>query len=288
MRRREIGGAPVPQLNVRDLGDFIRDQRRTAQISLRQLAAQAGVSNPYLSQIERGLRKPSAEILQQIAKALRISAEVLYIQAGILDERVSDSEVSAAVLAEATLTERQKQVLLEIYEAFRRENAVRETTRPSAKAAAEESEEADDTAFDSDGGPAGTTGRSGGAGGTTAADRTANGRAATGKTATGKTAAGATTGTAGRPRATRSSPARTANQDGPSAGTRRSRAAAGGSGSTRTGSSRRSAGTARTSRTTSRSADSSTAGAEAAEGSASVDSGPGPETTPTPDPADTP
>jgi transcriptional regulator with XRE-family HTH domain len=128
----------VPQLNVRDLGDFIRDQRRTAQISLRQLAAQAGVSNPYLSQIERGLRKPSAEILQQIAKALRISAEVLYVQAGILDERVSDSEVSAAVLAETTLTERQKQVLLEIYEAFRRENAAGEAPGSTGAAAAAE------------------------------------------------------------------------------------------------------------------------------------------------------
>ena len=82
----------------------------------------AGVSNPYLSQIERGLRKPSAEILQQIAKALRISAEALYVQAGILDERYGDSDVQAAVLADAMLTERQKQVLLEIYESFRREN----------------------------------------------------------------------------------------------------------------------------------------------------------------------
>jgi transcriptional regulator with XRE-family HTH domain len=91
-------------------------------VSLRQLAKLAGVSNPYLSQIERGLRKPSAEILQQIAKALRISAEALYVQAGILDERYGDSDVQAAVLGDAALTERQKQVLLEIYESFRREN----------------------------------------------------------------------------------------------------------------------------------------------------------------------
>ncbi|MBL7497681.1 helix-turn-helix transcriptional regulator [Frankia sp. CNm7] len=110
-------------LNVRELGDFIRDQRRAAHISLRQLAQQAGVSNPYLSQIERGLRKPSAEILQQIAKALRISAEVLYVQAGILEEREGSENLHAAVLADETLTARQKQVILDIYAAFRRENA---------------------------------------------------------------------------------------------------------------------------------------------------------------------
>jgi transcriptional regulator with XRE-family HTH domain len=112
---------------LRDVGDYIREQRHAAQVSMRQLAKAAGVSNPYLSQIERGLRKPSAEILQQIAKALRISAEQLYVQAGILDERVGDDTVTAALLADAGLTERQKQVLLEIYESFRRENAARET-----------------------------------------------------------------------------------------------------------------------------------------------------------------
>jgi transcriptional regulator with XRE-family HTH domain len=112
----------VATLNVRDLGDYIREQRKNAQISLRQLARLAGVSNPYLSQIERGLRKPSAEILQQIAKALRISAEALYVQAGILEERFSDSDVPVAVLGDGALTERQKQVLLEIYESFRKEN----------------------------------------------------------------------------------------------------------------------------------------------------------------------
>jgi transcriptional regulator with XRE-family HTH domain len=111
---------------LRDVGDYIREQRHAAQVSMRQLAKAAGVSNPYLSQIERGLRKPSAEILQQIAKALRISAEQLYVQAGILDERVGDDTVTAAMLADAGLTERQKQVLLEIYESFRRENAARE------------------------------------------------------------------------------------------------------------------------------------------------------------------
>ncbi len=114
----------MPNLNVRDLGVFIREQRRTAQISLRQLASQAGVSNPYLSQIERGLRRPSAEILQQIAKALRISAEVLYVQAGILEERPGDESVISAIFADETLSERQKQVVLDIYEAFCRENSV--------------------------------------------------------------------------------------------------------------------------------------------------------------------
>jgi len=109
--------------DVRHLGDYIREQRRDSNVSLRQLAKSAGVSNPYLSQIERGLRKPSAEILQQIAKALRISAEALYIQAGILEQREGSRIVPDAVQADETLTERQKQVLLEIYESFRKENA---------------------------------------------------------------------------------------------------------------------------------------------------------------------
>jgi transcriptional regulator with XRE-family HTH domain len=108
---------------IRHLGDFIRDQRAGSGISLRQLAKTAGVSNPYLSQIERGLRKPSAEILQQIAKALRISAEALYVQAGFLEQRTGSGAVVDAVLADERLTERQKQVLLEIYESFRREDA---------------------------------------------------------------------------------------------------------------------------------------------------------------------
>jgi len=112
----------VARIDVRNLGDYIREQRSSAQISLRQLATLAGVSNPYLSQIERGLRKPSAEILQQIAKALRISAEALYVQAGILEERYDDSDVPAAILSDRHLAERQKQVLLELYEAYRRES----------------------------------------------------------------------------------------------------------------------------------------------------------------------
>ena len=112
-------------MNVGSIGEYIRQQREQAKISLRQLSSAAGVSNPYLSQIERGLRRPSAEILQQIAKGLRISAEALYVQAGILEDRRPDSGVRAAVLADPELTERQKQVLLEIYESFRRELAAR-------------------------------------------------------------------------------------------------------------------------------------------------------------------
>ena len=110
-------------IDVRHLGDYISTQRRDSNVSLRQLAKLAGVSNPYLSQIERGLRKPSAEILQQIAKALRISAEALYVQAGILEQREGNGVVADAVLADDGLTERQKQVLLEIYDSFRKENA---------------------------------------------------------------------------------------------------------------------------------------------------------------------
>jgi len=128
---------------LRNVGDYIREQRHAAQVSLRQLARSAGVSNPYLSQIERGLRKPSAEILQQIAKALRISAEQLYVQAGILDERVGDDTVTGAVLGDTGLTERQKQVLLEIYESFRRENATRAAERePEPDADVQEGPEA--------------------------------------------------------------------------------------------------------------------------------------------------
>ncbi|WP_137873668.1 helix-turn-helix transcriptional regulator [Rhodococcus sp. Q] len=107
---------------AQDIGSFIKSQREAAQVSLRQLSKLAGVSNPYLSQIERGLRKPSAEVLGQIAKGLRMSSEVLYMRAGLLEERPS-GPVRDALLADTSLTERQKQVLLEIYESFRRENA---------------------------------------------------------------------------------------------------------------------------------------------------------------------
>lgn len=107
---------------VGSIGEYIREQRTRAKISLRQLADVSGISNPYLSQIERGLRKPSAEILQQIAKGLRISAEALYVQAGILEAREADTDVQAAVRADLLLTERQKQVMLDIYASFLKEN----------------------------------------------------------------------------------------------------------------------------------------------------------------------
>ena len=113
------------------LGEFIAAQRRSARLSLRQLAEQAGVSNRYLSQIERGLRRPSAEVLQQLATALRISAEQLYVRAGILDPQAHPSpSVEAAVLSDTTITERQKRVLLDVYSAFVRENS-REAARAS-------------------------------------------------------------------------------------------------------------------------------------------------------------
>ena len=105
-----------------DLGHFIREQRQLGRMSLRKLSEVAGISNPYLSQIERGLRKPSAEILQQIAKALRISAETLYVRAGILEERPGSDDVELAVLSDTRLTEDQKQTLLKVYRSFVREN----------------------------------------------------------------------------------------------------------------------------------------------------------------------
>ncbi|HEX8931406.1 MAG TPA: helix-turn-helix transcriptional regulator [Actinomycetota bacterium] len=104
---------------VRDVGRYIREQRRQAELSLRNLAKQAGVSNPYLSQIERGLRQPSAKILKDIARALRISAETLYLRAGILDAGEQDGDLVAAILREPQLSERQKQVLIDIYKSFR-------------------------------------------------------------------------------------------------------------------------------------------------------------------------
>jgi transcriptional regulator with XRE-family HTH domain len=118
-------------IDVHSLGAYIREQRNAAQVSIRELARTAGVSNPYLSQVERGLKKPSAEILAQIAKGLRISAETLYVRAGLLDERVGDAAVTAAIASDFTLSERQKQVLLEIYAAFQTENAA--TTKTPAK-----------------------------------------------------------------------------------------------------------------------------------------------------------
>ncbi|MCX5406263.1 helix-turn-helix domain-containing protein [Streptomyces sp. NBC_00335] len=127
----------MASLNVGNLGEYLREQRRQAQLSLRQLADAAGVSNPYLSQIERGLRKPSADILQQLAKALRISAETLYVQAGILDERDRDAvETRAVILADPSISEQQKQVLLQVYESFRKENAAEAEAKAEAKAEA--------------------------------------------------------------------------------------------------------------------------------------------------------
>ncbi|MDV3222093.1 helix-turn-helix transcriptional regulator [Intrasporangium sp.] len=121
-----------------DLGAYLREQRESAQLSLRQLAEIAGISNPYLSQIERGLKKPSAEILQQIAKGLEVSAESLYVRAGILDERVlshdpaAAPDVLSAIAADPVLTDRQRAVLVEIYESFVGPKKRRATTAPQA------------------------------------------------------------------------------------------------------------------------------------------------------------
>ena len=115
----------MSKLPLPDLGAYLREQREAAQLSLRQLADLAGVSNPYLSQIERGLKKPSAEILQQIAKALEVSAESLYVRAGILDERpphhvgpAAATDVLSAIASDPVLTDRQRGVLVEIYTSF--------------------------------------------------------------------------------------------------------------------------------------------------------------------------
>jgi transcriptional regulator with XRE-family HTH domain len=113
-----------------ELGSFIREQRNSARLSLRRLSELAGISNPYLSQIERGLRRPSAEILQQIARALRISAETLYVQAGILDKPDGDTDLSRHIFADHHLTEEQRQAMMRIYLSFRHENdAVAEADR---------------------------------------------------------------------------------------------------------------------------------------------------------------
>ena len=118
------------ETRLHDLGEFIRDQRRNARLSLRKLSELAGISNPYLSQIERGLRKPSAEILQSIARGLRISAETLYVRAGILDatpEGVhAPGDPIQAIVADSTINDRQKQALVEIYRSFQAENVSRD------------------------------------------------------------------------------------------------------------------------------------------------------------------
>ncbi len=110
-----------PRDALKDLGGYIREQRRQAELSLRKLADLANVSNPYLSQIERGLKRPSAEILQQIARALEVSAESLYVRAGILDEH-RESDLIATIRGQSDLSTEQKQVLIRIYESFKIEN----------------------------------------------------------------------------------------------------------------------------------------------------------------------
>ena len=120
----------------RDLGEFIREQRNIGQLSLRKLSEQAGVSNPYLSQIERGLRKPSAEVLRRVARALEISSEELYVRAGILDERDEHPDLGSVIRRDPDLSEEQKKTLVRIYESFRRENEVPAPPAPSVVAPA--------------------------------------------------------------------------------------------------------------------------------------------------------
>ncbi len=109
-------------MNVRELGEYIREQRETSRLTLRKLAEVAGISFPYLSQVERGVRKPSAEMLQAIAKGLRISAETLYVRAGILEER-KGQDLKAEILKDGSISERHKQMMIEIYESFQAETA---------------------------------------------------------------------------------------------------------------------------------------------------------------------
>jgi transcriptional regulator with XRE-family HTH domain len=132
---------------VGDLGGYLREQREHAKLSVRQLAALTGVSNPYLSQVERGLRHPSAEVLQQIAKGLRISAEALYVRAGILDEHPR-RDLETAIHADIDLTERQKRVLLDIYASFRAENQRAEHDSAAAPEPTPENEPVIDAAPD--------------------------------------------------------------------------------------------------------------------------------------------
>lgn len=128
----------------RDLGEFIREQRRVGHLSLRKLSEMAGISNPYLSQIERGLRKPSADILQQIARALEISSETLYVQAGILDAPGDDVDLVANIRRDAWLNEEQKKTLVQIYESFKAERTAA-GFGPQPEAPVHEGDEADPT-----------------------------------------------------------------------------------------------------------------------------------------------
>jgi transcriptional regulator with XRE-family HTH domain len=168
----------------RDLGEFIREQRRSGQLSLRKLSEKAGVSNPYLSQIERGLRKPSAEILQQIANALQISAETLYVRAGILEARDDSFDLVADIRRDPHLTEEQKKTLVHIYESFRGEHgrASAATGDTAAGAQADEVPSAEAATGDA---PAGDS-----AGGDSAAGEPAAGEPAAGDSAAGDSAAG--------------------------------------------------------------------------------------------------
>ena len=136
-----------PKDRWHDLGSFIREQRGSARLSLRRLSELAGISNPYLSQIERGLRRPSAEILQQIAKALRISAETLYVQAGILEAPSGTPDLTRLIMADQTISEDQKQALVRIYLSFRREHE-------EERAAAGASDASDTAATEVTGAPA--------------------------------------------------------------------------------------------------------------------------------------
>jgi len=127
------------ETRMRDLGEFIREQRRVGHLSLRKLSEMAGISNPYLSQIERGLRKPSAEILQQLARALEISSETLYVRAGILDPSDGTSDLVAEIRRDPHITEEQKKALIKIYESFRHENG--DDSEPAVDPSAEEESE---------------------------------------------------------------------------------------------------------------------------------------------------
>ena len=127
-------------IDVSGLGAFIREQRDQAEMSIRQLAKAAEVSNPYLSQVERGLRKPSAEILGRIAQGLRISAETLYVQAGILSDRAGDENVTTAIASDRTLSERQRTTLLQIYAAFQAENAAAQQSQSTEETPSTEEE----------------------------------------------------------------------------------------------------------------------------------------------------
>ena len=132
----------MSKLSGHELGTFLREQRHSAQLSLRQLSDLAGISNPYLSQIERGLKKPSAEILQGLARGLQVSAETLYVHAGILDAAPAPSPegpgVREAIAADPALTDRQRAVLVDVYESFvgTSDDGASPTARTTARSAA--------------------------------------------------------------------------------------------------------------------------------------------------------